>query len=266
MIVRPNGPYRTKLKHTIMQENLIIESSWIKIFNILRQNKYVYVKNQERTKLFLKAICWIARNGTRWRSLPEEFGKWNTVFKRFNQWTSNKVWNFIFESCIEDPDKDHVMIDSTIVRAHSSAAGYRYKIPEGIGRSRGGLTTKIHAIVDAIGLSLNFLITAGNVSDIKMAIPLIQSTYSTQVLADKGYDSDAFRAHLHLKSCVPVIPGRSNRKIAIEYDEILYKERNYIERFFSRIKHFRRIATRYEKTVRNYMAFLKLVGALSWLQ
>ena len=130
-----------------MQENLIIEESWTKIFNILLKSKYVYVRNEARTKQFLKAVCWMMRNAARWRALPESFGKWNSVFKRFNEWTKNKVWDLLFEECIQDPDLEYTMIDSTIVKAHASAAGYRYKIPEAIGRSRGGLTTKVHSIV-----------------------------------------------------------------------------------------------------------------------
>lgn len=249
-----------------MQENLMIEESWPQIFNILARNKYIYVKNEAKTKVFLKAVCWMMRNGARWRALPECFGNWNSIYKRFNEWTKNKVWDFFFEACSQDPDLDHVMIDSTIVRAQASAAEYRYKMPEAIGRSRGGLTTKVHALVDAIGLPLKFIVTAGNVNDIKVAQSLIGSMHSTSVLADKGYDSDAFRAYLIGQDCVPVIPGRSNRKIAIEYDKVLHKERNYIERFFGKIKHFKRIATRCEKTIRNYSALLKLVGTLAWLQ
>ena len=249
-----------------MQENLIIEESWTKIFNILLKSKYIYVKNEARTMAFLKAVCWVIRNAARWRALPECLGKWNTVFKRFNQWTKNKVWDLLFEECIQDPDLEYVMIDSTIVKAHSSAAGYRYNLPEAIGRSKGGLTTKIHAIVDALGLPLKFIITGGNVSDISTAKTLCQSLFSTQVLADKGYDSDKFRDFLKQRECVPVIPGRSNRKNPVIYDKILYKERNYIERFFGKIKHFHRVSMRHEKTTRNYLAILNLVGALAWLE
>ena len=209
-----------------MQENLIIEESWTKIFNILLKSKYIYVKNEARTMAFLKAVCWVIRNAARWRALPECLGKWNTVFKRFN----------------------------------------RYNLPEAIGRSRGGLTTKIHAIVDALGLPLKFIITGGNVSDISTAKTLCQSLFLTQVLADKGYDSDKFRDFLKQRECVPVIPGRSNRKNPVIYDKILYKERNYIERFFGKIKHFHRVSMRHEKTTRNYLAILNLVGALAWLE
>jgi transposase len=249
-----------------MQENLIIEESWTKIFNILRRKKYIYVKNEARTKQFLTAVCWTMRNAARWRALPECFGKWNSVFKRFNEWTKNKVWDFLFEECVQDPDLEHVMIDSTFIKAHASSAGYRYKMPEAIGRSRGGFTTKVHALVDALGLPLRFIITGGNVSDISIDPTLCRSLFSTQVLADKGYDSDKFRNFLKQNECVPVIPGRSNRKTPVIYDKILYKERNGVERFFGKIKHFHRISMRHEKTARNYQALLNIVGALAWLQ
>lgn len=249
-----------------MQENLIIENSWTKIFSILLKSKYVYVKNETQTKRFLKAVCWIIRTGAQWRMLPEYFGSWNSVFKRFSSWVKNKVWEHLFECLIQDADLEQVMIDSTIVRAHASSAGYRYNIPEAMGRSRGGITSKIHVIVEALGLPLKFIVTAGNVNDIKMAKPLIQSIFNSHVIGDKGYDSNDFRTSLIDRNCTPVIPGRSNRKKPVLYDEIMYKERNYIERFFSKIKHFRRISTRYEKTTRNFLAMLHILGALAWLQ
>src|SRR5215216_2493242 len=114
---------------------------------------------------------------------------------------------------------------------------------EAIGRSRGGLTTKIHAIVDALGNPL-----------------------AVSLLGDKGYDSDGFIEHLEVRRIKPVIPPRANRKTPRECDFALYCERNLVERFFNNIKHFRAIATRYEKTARNFLAGVHLVCALAWLK
>ena len=118
---------------------------------------------------------------------------------------------------------------------------------EAIGRSRGGLTTKIHAIVDALGNPLAVSLTGGHVHDVTRAQVLTQEIEPAALLADKGYDSDGFIEHLEVRSIKPVIPPRANRKTPRECDFALYCERNLVERFFNIIKHFRAIATRYEK-------------------
>ena len=137
---------------------------------------------------------------------------------------------------------------------------------EAIGRSRGGLTTKIHAIVDALGNPLAVSLTGGHVHDVTQAQVLTQEIEPAALLADKGYDSDGFIEHLEVRRIKPVIPPRANRKTPRECDFVLYCERNLVERFFNNIKHFRAIATRYEKTTRNFLAGVHLVCALAWLK
>src|SRR5215216_6797848 len=137
---------------------------------------------------------------------------------------------------------------------------------EAIGRSRGGLTTKIHAIVDALGNPLAVSLTGGDVHDVTQAQVLTKKIEPAALLADKGYDSDGFIEHLEVPRIKPVIPPRANRKTPRECDFALYCERNLVERFFNNIKHFRAIATRYEKTARNFLAGVHLVCALAWLK
>jgi transposase len=109
-------------------------------------------------------------------------------------------------------------------------------------------------------------LTGGQVHDIKQAKHLTAHVEPEALLADKGYDSDDFIQSLTVREIEPVIPPKSNRKEQRDCDYTLYKERNLIERFFNTIKHFRAIATRYEKTARNYLAGLHLVCALAWLK
>jgi transposase len=137
---------------------------------------------------------------------------------------------------------------------------------EAIGRSRGGLTTKIHAIVDALGNPLAVSLTGGHVHDVMQAEALTQKVEPAALIGDKGYDSDGFIDHLDVRRIKPVIPPRSNRKTHRECDFALYCERWLVERFFNIIKNFRAIATRYEKTARNFLAGLHLVSALAWLK
>jgi len=128
------------------------------------------------------------------------------------------------------------------------------------------LTTKVHVIVDALGNPLALSLTGGQVHDITQAEALAATVEPRAMLGDKGYDSDRFIESLQLRAIKPVIPPKSNRSIKRACDFALYAERNLIERFFNYIKQFRAIATRYEKTARNFLAGLHLVCALAWLK
>jgi len=120
--------------------------------------------------------------------------------------------------------------------------------------------------VDALGNPIRFILTAGQVHDIKSAEDLISGLSFDYLLADKGYDADWFRTCIAQASAEAVIPTNRSRSQAIAYDKDIYEERNLVERFFNKIKHFRRIATRYEKTALSFAAMLFLVGAMIWLR
>jgi transposase len=127
------------------------------------------------------------------------------------------------------------------------------------------LSTKIHAAVDALGNPVRFIITEGQTSDYQKADDLITGFQVDYVIADKGYDSDTFVLTINGIGAKAVIPPRSNRKEPRCYDEELYKERNLIERYFQKLKHYRRVATRYERLAINYCAMLALVSTVIWL-
>jgi transposase len=120
--------------------------------------------------------------------------------------------------------------------------------------------------VDALGNPVRFILTAGNVNDIVQAEDLIDGLSFDKLLADKGYDSDRFRASIARYGAEAVIPSTRSRSQAIPYDKYVYQERNLVERFFNKLKHFRRIATRYEKTALSFASMLFLVGAVIWLR
>lgn len=118
------------------------------------------------------------------------------------------------------------MIDSTIIRAHPCAAGYEKDQSTReclcLGRSKEGLTTKIHMVVDALGQALKFSLTPGQRHDITQASTLLQGFEQAYVIADKTYDSNALIEQVYQQKCTPVIPSRSNRKVPREYDEHIY--------------------------------------------
>ena len=128
------------------------------------------------------------------------------------------------------------------------------------------MTTKIHAIVDALGNPIALSLTGGQSHDITRAEALTAKIRPGAVLADKGCDSDAFLQSLKVRAIKAVIPPKANRIVKRDCDFALYRERNLVERFFNTIKHFRGIATGYEKTARNFPAAIHLVCALSWLK
>ena len=131
---------------------------------------------------------------------------------------------------------------------------------EAEGKSRGGLSTKIHATVDALGNPVRLSMTEGQSSEYGQADALIEGFEAEFILADKGYDSDAFVQSVRDSGAVAVIPPRKNRIEGRDYDKTIYKERNQVERLFQKLKHYRRIATRYERLARNYMAMLYFSG------
>jgi transposase len=132
-----------------------------------------------------------------------------------------------------------------------------------MGRSRGGLTTKIHLLTEESGLPLCFRLTAGQRSDYTEALNLLGDRRADAVLADKGYDSRAIVARIEAMGGVAVIPSKRSRTIRRVYDREIYKLRNRIERCFNRLKQFRRFATRYCKSDKAFAAFVST--ACAWL-
>lgn len=132
---------------------------------------------------------------------------------------------------------------------------------QALGRSRGGLSTKLHLAVDAAGCPLRLILTEGQVADVSCAAELIEDLPTKAVIADKGYDADTLVQAIRAARAKAVIPPRSNRKTKRRYSRSLYRTRNLVERFFGRIKHFRRVSTRYDKLADSYLVFASLACA-----
>ena len=136
---------------------------------------------------------------------------------------------------------------------------------EAIGHSRGGPTTKIHAVVDALGNPVRLSLTEGQVHDITQAAELHGFVHHANVLADKGYDSDALIAVLEARACIPIIAPRDCRAgRRRRYDQHIYKDRFLVECFFQKIKRNRRLSMRFEKLSAHFLGMLTLASALIW--
>src|SRR5215213_8808184 len=154
-------------------------------------------------------------------------------------------------------------------RARSSACGRRPQKAgedQAIGRSKGGLTTKIHALVDALGNPVGFHLTGGQEHDLAGADALLPELEAETLIADKAFDADQrVLEPLAKAGKTAVIPPRQTRKIPRAFDKDLYKARHLVENFFAKLKQFRAIATRYDKTARCFLAGIHLAAALIWL-
>ena len=136
-----------------------------------------------------------------------------------------------------------------------------------MGRSPGGLTTKIHALVDAEGRPVRLHLSEGQASDCKQAEALLDRLGKDSILlADKAYDSDAIRAKAQAAGAFANIPAKRNRKQSFAFSAFLYRYRNLVERFFARLKNARGIATRYDKRADNFLAAIKLFSTRIWIK
>ena len=215
-------------------------------------------------------MLWIMRSGAPWRDLPAGFGPWQTTCDRFRSWTRSGLWAALLRGLSDRlRDDEALMVDSTAMRVHAHGANPAGgQLAQAMGRSRSSLATKIHLACDALGYPLGFVPTGANVSDFDQAKPLLKTHLHPAALAimDKGYDSDAIRAYVNQLGGVAVIPPKSNRAAKPLFDEHLYRERHRIENLFAKLKSFRRIATRYDKLLRSFAAFVSLACIIVWLK
>lgn len=165
-------------------------------------------------------------------------------------------------------DTKWIFVDGSYIRVHQHAQGARCGESRAVGRSRGGPTTKIHMVANADGNPIDFEITGGEVHEAKVAKEIIKRMQGRgSFIADKGYDSDRIRSQVREKGMVPVIPRRSDSKKSNPgYDKRLYKKRHLVENLFARLKHFRSIATRFEKLARNFKAIIMFACTFIWLK
>ena len=244
-----------------MRRYALRDDQWDRIKDILPGREGHVGGTAASNRLFVEAVLFRFRAGIPWRDLPERFGDWKIVYQRFNRWAKSGVFQRVFRFLASDHDNEYMMIDATIVRAHQHSAGAQKNGAQAIGRSRGGLTTKIYALVDALGNPVEVMLSPGQDHDLTCAEALIEAVDPGALIADKAFDADPFIGALDARAITPVIPPKSNRKTPRPCDFALDCERNLIERFFNKLKHFRAIATRYDKLAKTFLAGVQLACA-----
>jgi transposase len=179
----------------------------------------------------LNGIFWVLRSGAPWRDLPATYGPRTTCYNRFVRWRRAGVWDQIMDALAAGHDPAVQMIDTSVVRVHQHGACIADNNHQDMGRSRGGLTSKIHAVVDSNGLPVHLALTPGESHDNRLCSVLLSALLpQTMLLADRGYDADWIRELARLQGAWANIPPKRNRKDPICFSPYLYRARNLIER------------------------------------
>ncbi|WP_408887047.1 IS5 family transposase [Komagataeibacter oboediens] len=214
----------------------------------------------------ISGIIYVIRNGLQWKDAPREFGSYKTLYNRFIRWSERGVFEKIFATLAARAGvPECLMIDSTHLKVHRTAASLRKKgpAPRRIGRTRGGLNSKLHAVCDGVGRPIAMLLTEGQMSDhrgARILLPVLPDAH--YLIADKGYDSTRFRDALASSGIAPCIPSTKNRRKLLPYDRHLYGKRHKVENLFGKIKDWRRIATRYDRCAHTFFSAICLAATI----
>jgi transposase len=221
-------------------------------------------------RLFLEALLYLDRTAVPWRDLPGDFGAWDAVYNRLRRWIASGRLTRLFELLTDNPQLGEIrriLIDSSIIRAHLHAAGARKKkgdaAAQGLGRSRGGFSSKIIITAADENTAVAVDVVPGQAGDAPLLEPMLDKTrervpHFDELVGDKGFDGDEQRQACIDRNVFPNIPNRSNRTEPWPFDAEGYKERNKIERLLAKLKQFRRVATRYEKLKETFRGLIHL--------
>ena len=228
---------------------------------------YKAIYNKRDLRMTVEGMLYRMRTGCPWRDLPKALGNWNKVYKRFNAWSASGKWLKVFKVLVVEPDLEWTFLDGSNAKAHQHSAGAASGRDEPIGKSRAGNTSEIHLAVDAHGLPIEFEITGGQTNDCTEAPALIAKLPAAEtIVADKGYDSESIRELVEQQGAKAVIPRKRNSvKGNADLDRGLYRNRHLVENAFARLKHYRAVASRFDKLKRNYESVVVMACAFLWL-
>jgi len=215
-----------------------------------------------------EGMVYILRTGIPWRDLPAHFGPWSSVYTRWRRWSQRGLWPRLLKVLSRQAHGRLRFLDASHVKVHqdgSNPAGGRQN--QAIGRTKGGLNTKVNAWVDSHGRAVSLSLAPGQRADVCVAKTSARpSLRGCITVADRGYDSDGFREQLRCWGSRSCIPGRSNRLSPVAWHRGYYRQRHKVENLFQRLKRSRRIGTRYEKRDLFFLSFVQLAAILDWLK
>lgn len=214
----------------------------------------------------VSAIFYVLRTGIPWRDLPAEFGPWGSVYTRFRRWRQAGLFARMLALVAKGAKGELRHLDCSHIKLHqdgTNPAGGQCL--QAIGRTKGGINTKLAAVVDGRGRAVALSLAAGQRHDLYAIEPVLPSLRGRRAVADKGFDADSFRARLFRQRTRLCIPPKRTRRRPVAFHRGYYRRRHRVENFFCRIKRHRRISTRYDKLAATFLAFVQLAAVLDWL-
>ena len=217
----------------------------------------------------ISGIIYVLKHGLQWKDAPRDYGPHKTLYNCFRRWTELDVSDRIQQLGSKRRAARHAddRCDAPESSPHCFEPYKRGILPRHMGRTKGGLNTKLHAVCDGEGRPIAMCLTAGQVSDhigAKILYPALPDGTSATMIADKGYDSDEYRAALKSKGIAFCIPPRKGRKAPASFCKTQYKHRHRIENMFGLLKDWRRIATRYDRRADVFMAAITIAAIVTW--
>jgi len=211
-------------------------------------------------------MWYILRTGIPWRDLPDRFGPWSSVYTRFRRWCASGLWARLLELVGRGAFGTIRCIDCSHIKVHRDAANtIGGQANQAMGRTKGGLNTKLAAVVDGLGRAVGLFVAPGQQHDLRACTSLQRHLRRSWAVADRSFDSNGFREYLARTGAFTCIPPSRRRRTPIYFSRRLYRQRHVVENFFSRIKRHRRIATRYEKLAVTFHGFVCFAAVLDWL-
>jgi transposase len=259
------------------KQSVLTDAQWEVLAPLIEQCRPPHTTEHHNLRRTIEAIIWRHENGAKWRRVPAELGPWWMAAQTFNRWSHHGVWERLLEMAQQRDGVELGMtfLDGTSIRAHQKAAGAAKKGStsaqrdkrEGLGRSRGGFGTKACVIADASGRAIGFALAPGQAHELPLA-PLLLAflvVIPLWIVGDRGYASHAFRELIWSLGARPAIPAKRN-EAPVACPSWIYNNRNRVERLWARLKEWRAVATRYEKTACSFMGVLCMAATMDWIK
>ena len=212
------------------------------------------------------AMWFVLRTGCPWRDVPPQFGPWNSVYTRWRRWCASGLWAKILARLARGARGKLRHIDCSHIKVHQHGVNpCGGQEQQAIGRSKGGINTKLGAVVDAYGRVVALCLAPGQRHDLKAIQPLIATLRGKRVVGDKGFDSGPFRIQLRRQRTKVCIAWLRCRREPMPFHRGYYRRRHRVENFFCRMKKFRRVATRYDKLAITFLGFIQFAAIIDWL-
>ena len=218
----------------------------------------------------VSGIVYVIRNGLQWKDAPKAYGPHKTLYNRFMRWSRMGVFDRIFVALVRRRAKtraDHDRRHPSEGPSHRGEPAQKGDVPRRIGRTKGGLNSKLHTVCDGHGRPIIMLLSEGQMSDHKGARLVLDALPPAScMIADRGYDSTWFREELAARGIEPCIPSSRSRKRPYPYDKVLYRQRHKVENLFAKLKDWRRIATRYDRCAHTFFSAICIAATvIFWL-